>query len=43
MYNGKSALDEDGRTVGWTKWGEGMEREHGSPYYHIHVGVSGFP
>ncbi|KAF9490643.1 FAD/NAD(P)-binding domain-containing protein [Pleurotus eryngii] len=27
---------EDGRTVGWTKWGEGMEREHGSPYYHIH-------
>ncbi|KAJ6610642.1 hypothetical protein B0H10DRAFT_406072 [Mycena sp. CBHHK59/15] len=26
----------DGRRVGWTKWGEDMERDHGAPYYHIH-------
>lgn len=22
--------------VGWTKWGTDMDREHGSPYYHVH-------
>ncbi|KAJ7920819.1 hypothetical protein B0H13DRAFT_2249664 [Mycena leptocephala] len=27
---------KDGQRVGWTKWGEAMERDHGAPYYHIH-------
>jgi salicylate hydroxylase len=26
-----------GELVGWTKWGHTMERDYGSPYYHIHV------
>ncbi|EJD02574.1 FAD/NAD-binding domain-containing protein [Fomitiporia mediterranea MF3/22] len=25
-----------GELVGWTKWGEVMDNDHGSPYYHIH-------
>ncbi|KAH8116622.1 FAD/NAD-binding domain-containing protein [Phellopilus nigrolimitatus] len=25
-----------GELVGWTKWGDTMETEHGSPYFHIH-------
>ncbi|TDL21438.1 FAD/NAD(P)-binding domain-containing protein [Rickenella mellea] len=25
-----------GELVGWTQWGDKMERDHGSPYYHIH-------
>lgn len=25
-----------GERVGYTKWGEVMERDYGSPYYHIH-------
>ena len=25
-----------GERVGYTKWGDKMERDHGSPYYHIH-------
>ena len=25
-----------GERVGFTKWGEVMERDYGSPYYHIH-------
>ena len=28
--------DSTGERVGWTKWGETMERDYGSPYYHIH-------
>jgi salicylate hydroxylase len=26
-----------GETVGWTRWGDTIEKEHGAPYYHIHV------
>lgn len=29
--------DENGDRVGWTKWGENMDKDHGAPYYHIHV------
>lgn len=25
-----------GETVGWTRWGDTIEKEHGAPYYHIH-------
>jgi salicylate hydroxylase len=25
-----------GDTVGWTQWGDRMERDYGAPYYHIH-------
>lgn len=28
--------DDTGERVGWTKWGETMEKDYGSPYYHIH-------
>ncbi|KAJ7460934.1 hypothetical protein B0H11DRAFT_1736272 [Mycena galericulata] len=27
---------ENGQRVGWTRWGETMEQDHGAPYYHIH-------
>ncbi|KAJ8521819.1 hypothetical protein ONZ45_g1524 [Pleurotus djamor] len=27
---------KDGKRVGWTKWGENMERDYKAPYYHIH-------
>ncbi|KDQ55785.1 hypothetical protein JAAARDRAFT_37206 [Jaapia argillacea MUCL 33604] len=27
---------KDGELVGWTRWGDDMENEHGAPYYHIH-------
>ncbi|GLB37981.1 putative protein with domain-containing protein [Lyophyllum shimeji] len=27
---------QTGERVGWTKWGEGIERNHGAPYYHVH-------
>ncbi|KAG5732077.1 3-hydroxybenzoate 6-hydroxylase 1 [Termitomyces sp. T112] len=26
----------DGERVGWNKWGDDVEREHGAPYYHVH-------
>ncbi|KAG6811471.1 hypothetical protein H0H92_007243 [Tricholoma furcatifolium] len=26
----------DGDPIGWNKWGDEVEREHGAPYYHIH-------
>ncbi|KAG6886703.1 hypothetical protein C0995_005760 [Termitomyces sp. Mi166 len=26
----------DGKRVGWNKWGDDVEREHGAPYYHVH-------
>ncbi|KAJ7764124.1 hypothetical protein DFH07DRAFT_882245 [Mycena maculata] len=26
----------NGERVGWTKWGQAMEDDHGAPYYHIH-------
>lgn len=29
--------DQTGERVGWKLWGETMERDHGAPYYHIHV------
>ena len=25
-----------GERVGFTKWGEALEREYGAPYYHVH-------
>ncbi|KAJ7173105.1 hypothetical protein C8R43DRAFT_1209402 [Mycena crocata] len=25
-----------GHRVGWTKWGENMDRDHGAPYCHVH-------
>ncbi|KAF7342099.1 FAD/NAD-P-binding domain-containing protein [Mycena venus] len=25
-----------GHRVGWTKWGENMDKDYGSPYYHVH-------
>lgn len=25
-----------GELIGWTKWGDTMEKNYGSPYYHIH-------
>ncbi|KAJ7883268.1 hypothetical protein B0H13DRAFT_2538404 [Mycena leptocephala] len=25
-----------GHRVGWTKWGENMDRDYGAPYYHVH-------
>ncbi|KAJ7726986.1 hypothetical protein B0H14DRAFT_3619858 [Mycena olivaceomarginata] len=28
--------DETGHRVGWTKWGETMDRDYGAPYYHVH-------
>ncbi|KAF8058625.1 hypothetical protein FPV67DRAFT_1565476 [Lyophyllum atratum] len=27
---------QTGERVGWTKWGDGLERNHGAPYYHVH-------
>ncbi|KAF8994810.1 hypothetical protein BDQ17DRAFT_1251326 [Cyathus striatus] len=27
---------QNGELVGWVKWGDNMEKEHGSPYYHVH-------
>jgi len=36
-----SHTDKDGERVGWTKWGDNMEKDHGAPYYHIHVSHSG--
>ncbi|KAJ7859502.1 hypothetical protein B0H14DRAFT_2506642 [Mycena olivaceomarginata] len=27
---------KDGERVGWTRWGDTMERDYGAPYYHIH-------
>ncbi|KAJ7632133.1 hypothetical protein FB45DRAFT_977986 [Roridomyces roridus] len=27
---------EDGQQLGWTRWGDSMERDYGSPYYNIH-------
>ncbi|KAJ7352158.1 hypothetical protein DFH08DRAFT_693715 [Mycena albidolilacea] len=27
---------ETGHRVGWTKWGETMDRDYGAPYYHVH-------
>ncbi|KAF7335898.1 hypothetical protein MSAN_02326800 [Mycena sanguinolenta] len=27
---------ETGDLVGWTKWGENMDRDYGSAYYHLH-------
>lgn len=27
---------DTGERVGFTKWGEAMEKDYGSPYYHIH-------
>lgn len=26
----------DGQVVGYSRWGEGMRREHGAPYMHVH-------
>jgi len=26
----------NGELLGWVPWGENMEKDHGSPYYHIH-------
>ena len=31
-----SLADETGELVGWTKWGDVMDNDYGSPYYHIH-------
>ncbi|KAJ7093875.1 hypothetical protein B0H15DRAFT_938310 [Mycena belliarum] len=25
-----------GQRVGWTPWGENMDRDYGAPYYHVH-------
>ncbi|KAJ7326192.1 hypothetical protein DFH08DRAFT_787093 [Mycena albidolilacea] len=25
-----------GHRLGWTRWGETMDREYGAPYYHVH-------
>lgn len=38
-----TSLGSTGETIAWTKWGENMDREYGSPYYHIHVQSSSFP
>jgi salicylate hydroxylase len=27
---------QNGELISWTKWGESMRRDYGSPYYHIH-------
>ncbi|KAJ7152356.1 hypothetical protein C8R46DRAFT_1302630 [Mycena filopes] len=27
---------KDGEKIGWTKWGENMDRDYGAPYLHIH-------
>lgn len=33
-------IDHDGEVVGWKQWGDSMKRDHGSPYYNIHVGFA---
>ncbi|KAF8994817.1 hypothetical protein BDQ17DRAFT_1524804 [Cyathus striatus] len=27
---------KNGELIGWVKWGDKMEKDYGSPYYHIH-------
>ncbi|KAJ7748398.1 hypothetical protein B0H16DRAFT_1725586 [Mycena metata] len=27
----------NGEMIGWTKWGNRMEEDHGAPYYHLHT------
>ncbi|TFK22615.1 FAD/NAD(P)-binding domain-containing protein [Coprinopsis marcescibilis] len=27
---------ENGEVVGWKRWGDMIEKDHGAPYYHIH-------
>lgn len=31
-----SFLGQTGEVLGWTKWGDTIERDYGSPYYQIH-------
>jgi len=38
--NNIAYLDHDGEVVGWKQWGDSMKRDHGAPYYNIHVGFA---
>ena len=34
--------DATGEVIGWKNWGDSMEKEHGAPYYVIHVCETNF-
>lgn len=42
LQNSEARLDNTGHRVGWTKWGENMDRDYGAPYCHVHVSPFNF-